>query len=282
MKNNGIIDIDGFSLAYRIEGEGTPVLVVGSEVYYPRLFSQELRKKLKLIFIDHRGFVPSPRALTPEDYSLDRILNDIEIIRKMLQLEDFVILGHSGHAFMALEYAKKYPAYVQKVVLLNTAPTNSQERQQQSFAYFDETASAERKSQFEKDIALLASDIEADPERRFAHMCIRMGAHSFYDYTFDASAMWQDVYTNMPIIDHLWGEAFARLNMAESLPDVGKQVFIGLGAYDYLVAPVSLWNSIDADGTCPHVTKVIFEQSGHNPMMEEADLFDSTLVEWIG
>ncbi|HWO97245.1 MAG TPA: alpha/beta hydrolase [Bacillus sp. (in: firmicutes)] len=279
MESKGIITVDGFKLSYCIEGEGTPVLVVGSAIYYPQLFSQAIKKELQLIFIDHRGFAKPLRAVKPEEYTLDRVLDDIETMRQTLNLENFIILGHSGHAFMALEYAKKYPQSIQKVVLLNSAPTNSQERQQQSFTFFNMTASLARKKQFEKDMALLAGDIQRDPERRFVHMCIRMRAQSFYDYTFDAAYMWDDVHTNMPIIDHLWGERFGQLNLVESLTDFNKPVFIGLGRYDYLVAPVSLWDSID--DTYVNVKKVVFEHSGHNPMLEESSFFDRSLVEWI-
>ncbi|BAU27768.1 proline iminopeptidase [Aneurinibacillus soli] len=273
------ISSDGFNLNYCVKGTGKPILVVGSSVYYPHLFSEHLYETFQFIFLDHRGFVKAPRVLESEDYKLDKVLDDIEIARQTLCLTDFIILGHSGHAFMALEYARKYPEHVQKVILLNSAPTNSQERQHQSFAFFNESASPERKKQFETDIALLESDIKQDPERRFVHMCIRMGAHSFYDYTFDAAYMWDGVYTSMPIIDYLWGEAFGELNLIQSLNTFNKPVFIGLGRYDYLVGPVSLWGSID--GTYNHVKKVIFEHSGHNPMFEEPQLFDRELIKWI-
>ncbi|QED49557.1 alpha/beta hydrolase [Cytobacillus dafuensis] len=270
---------DGFKLNYCIKGHGNPILVVGSSVYYPRLFSENLYEKFQFIFLDHRGFVKPARALQPEDYTLDKVLDDIEVARQSLNLENFIILGHSGHAFMALEYARKYPRHVQKVVLLNSAPTNSEERQRQSFSFFNETASSERQRHFEKEIVLLENDIKKDPERRFVHMCIRMGAHSFYDYTFNAAYMWDGVYTNMPIIDYLWGEAFGELNLIQSLANFNKPVFIGLGRYDYLVAPVSLWDPID--NTYENVKKVIFEHSGHNPMFEEPNSFDKKLAEWI-
>ncbi|OIB03415.1 alpha/beta hydrolase [Paenibacillus sp. LC231] len=270
---------EGFALNVSIRGNGRPILVVGSSIYYPRLFSEQPYTSFQLIFLDHRGFVKPPRTLEPEEYTLDKVLDDIEAARQTLELEDFIILGHSGHAFMALEYAKKYPEHVRKVVLLNTAPTNSPERQQQSFAFFNETACPERKRQFEADIALLEGDIQREPERRFAHMCIRMGAHSFYDYAYDAAWMWEGVFTNMPVIDHLWGEAFARLNLIDSLKEVAKPVLIGLGRYDYLVSPVSLWDAIN--GSQANVKKVIFEKSGHNPMFEEPDLFNALLTDWI-
>ncbi|WP_342415792.1 alpha/beta hydrolase [Paenibacillus sp. FSL R10-2782] len=277
-KNQHLIS-DGFKLNYCIQGYGKPILVVGSSIYYPHLFSENLYKKFQFIFLDHRGFVKPSRALEPEDYTLDKAIDDIEAARQSLNLEDFIILGHSGHAFMALEYARKYPEHVQKVVLLNSAPTNSEERQRQSFSFFNETASPERKRHFEKDIVLLEHDIKKDPARRFVHMCIRMGSQSFYDYTFNAAYMWDGVYTNMTIIDHLWGEAFGKLNLIQSLTDVNKPVFIGLGRHDYLVAPVSLWDLVD--DTYENVKKVIFEHSGHNPMFEEPHSFDRKLVEWI-
>ncbi|MDM5233888.1 alpha/beta hydrolase [Lysinibacillus pakistanensis] len=274
------INREGFDLAYCVKGQGEKkIVVIGSSVYYPRLFSENLYKHFQFYFLDHRGFVKSPRELKQEDYTLDKIVEDIEAARQFLKLENFIILGHSGHAFMALAYAKKYPQYIDKVILLNSAPTNSQERQQQSFSYFNETADTERKRQFEHDIAFLENDIRNDPERRFVHMCLRMGAHSFYDYTFDAADMWEGVYTNMQIIDYLWGVAFAERDLIHLLADVEKPVLVGLGRYDYLVAPVSLWDSLD--GLDKNVKKVIFEKSGHNPMYEEPETFDRELISWI-
>ncbi|MDG4658065.1 alpha/beta hydrolase [Ectobacillus antri] len=274
----GSLNREGFELQYCIKGQGYPIVVVGSSVYYPRLFAKALYEKFTFIFLDHRGFVKPISALREVDCTLEDILDDIEAARQHLQLKEFAILGHSGHAFMALGYAKKYPQYVQRVILLNTAPTNSQERQQESFSFFNKTASKERKAQFEKEIAFLEQDIKQDPERRFVHMCIRMGAHSFYDYAFDGLYLWEDVNTNMKIIDYLWGDAFAKLNLIDSLHNVTKPVFIGLGRYDYLVAPVSLWDSVDENN---NVKKVIFEYSGHNPMLEEPEVFYKELVQWM-
>ncbi|ODV56690.1 alpha/beta hydrolase [Lysinibacillus fusiformis] len=269
---------DGFELHYCIKGQGEPILVVGSSVYYPRLFSENLSQHFQLIFLDHRGFVKPPRPLKQEDYTLEKIVDDIEQARQLLKLEHFIILGHSGHAFMAMAYADTYPQHVRKVILLNTATTNSQERQQQSLSFFDANANVARKKQFEREIAFLAQDLKKEPKRRFVHMCIRMGAHSFYDYSFNATAMWEGVYTNMEVIDYLWGRAFAEQDLLQLTRSFPKPVFVGLGRYDFLVAPVSLWEAIEDTS---QVKKVIFEQSGHNPMFEEPELFDEQLISWI-
>ncbi|MGG3032214.1 alpha/beta fold hydrolase [Bacillus stercoris] len=279
MERTGICHSDGFDLAYRIEGEGAPILVIGSAVYYPRLFSSDLKQKYQWIFVDHRGFAKPKRELREEDSRLDAVLADIERMRTFLQLEDVIILGHSGHAFMALEYARTYPEHVQKVALFNTAPDNSEERQRKSESFFMETASPERKKRFETDIANLPQDIENDPERRFVHMCIRAEAKSFYQERPHAAALWDGVFTNMPIMDELWGNTFARLHLIQRLADVQVPVYIGLGRYDYLVAPVTLWDTVD--DLYPHVEKVIFEKSGHQPMLEEPQAFEQSFRKWL-
>ncbi|PJM63270.1 alpha/beta hydrolase [Bacillus subtilis] len=279
MERAGICHLDGFDLAYRIEGEGAPILVIGSAVYYPRLFSSDIKQKYQWVFVDHRGFAKPKRELRAEDSRLDAVLADIERMRTFLQLEDVTILGHSGHAFMALEYARTYPKQVRKVALFNTAPDNSEKRQRKSESFFMETASLERKKRFEKDIANLPQDIDKDPERRFVHMCIRAEAKSFYQERPHAAALWDGVFTNMPIIDELWGNTFARLDLIQRLADVRMPVYIGLGRYDYLVAPVSLWDAVD--GLYPHVDKVIFERSGHQPMLEEPEAFDQSFSKWL-
>ncbi|WP_309122601.1 alpha/beta hydrolase [Paenibacillus sp.] len=279
MVTKGTLYVEDFALGYRIEGEGPPVLVVGSETFYPRLFSDRLRGRLKLIFVDHRGFAKPPLAYDASRIDLDKVVEDIEEVRSALDLESFVILGHSGHAFMATAYARRYPDRVRKLALLHTAPSNAPERQQGSIAHFERTANPDRKRKFEADFARLPGDLEREPERRFAHMCIRMGAHSFYDYDYDPAPLWRDVSMNMPIIDHLWGERFARVDLTEELRFIDRPVFLGLGRYDYLVAPTALWDGIDE--RLPQVRKKIFERSGHYAMLEEPETFDEELLRWM-
>ncbi|WP_438446478.1 alpha/beta fold hydrolase [Gorillibacterium sp. sgz5001074] len=281
MTQEGILQVNGWNLRYRIEGEGTPVLAIGSSVFYPRLFPRELLAQGRFIHVDHRGFAEPPVGMESlnEGTVEDRVIEDLEAVRQALGLGQVAVLGHSGHAFLAMAYARSYPEAVSKVILLNTAPTNSPERQQTSFEHFLRHGSPERLSRFERDMAHLEQDLAAEPERRFAHVCIRMGAQSFRDPGYDGAWLWNGIYTNMPVIDHLWGEAFARRSLLEELRLVHQPVFLGLGRYDYLVGPDTLWNGVEE--AFPHVTKHIFEGSGHYPMLEEPEAFHTVLSGWL-
>ncbi|TLS50718.1 hypothetical protein FE782_18630 [Paenibacillus antri] len=55
--------------------------------------------------------------------------------------------------------------------------------------------------------------------------------------------------------------------MTEELRFIDRSVFLGLGAYDYLVSPTS--------------RKKIFERSGHYAMLEEPETFDEELLRWM-
>lgn len=124
MKNEGSIEIDGFKLKYRTEGSGPDVVVIGSSIYYPRSFSQNLRKFLRLHFVDYRGFAEGPQT----KLTFDTLIDDLECIRQKLGLEKCIIVGHSAHGLLAIEYAKKYKMHVSGVVIIgmplgNAKPT---------------------------------------------------------------------------------------------------------------------------------------------------------------
>lgn len=271
------IDRDSFKIGYEQNGDTTktPILVVGSSIYYPRLFADEIYKDLNIIFIDHRGFLKPEKE---NDYALDKIADDIEAVREDLGANKIYILGHSGHGFMAMAYALKYREHVEGVILSNLAPTNTKERQDGSIAYFEETASKDRKDFFYEEIVKLPMDIQKDPSKRFSHMNIRMQAHAFYDYKYDGAYLWDDVYNNLDALDHLWGVAFAQYDTKHFIDTIDKPVLLLLSDYDYLVSPTTLWNPL-IEGTSVEYHN--FDHSGHNPMLEEAHKYHDILSNFV-
>lgn len=273
------IECDNFKLQYRVEGTGIPAIVIGSAIYYPRTFSQNLRNHLRLIFMDHRGFTPPQAPLDTSAFELDVILNDIDCLRKKLGLEHIVIIGHSGHGFMALEYAKKYSEHVSHVVLIGMGPDNSDKSQAAADQYFQDSVCSKRKAVLEENLRLLTQEIQAAPESRFITFCLRLGARSWYDYQFDASFLWENVKVNMQIIDYLWGNVFRDIDITKGLESFNKPVFLGLGQFDFLVAPFFSWNSIRPK--FKNLTMRVFEKSSHTPQYEEPQAFDQELLKWL-
>ena len=278
---SGKVTIGEFTLGYHIEGKGTPTLVIGNTLYYPRTFSQELRDHLELIFIDHRGFIPSPGPMPKSTYELDTILNDVDIIREYLGYEKVAVLGHSGHSFMALEYGKKYPDHVSHVVMIGTAPNFGEENTQLLNQYWEESVDPNRKKQLEMNVAAMPDEklAELPADQAFIKGYIRNGPMIWYDYEYDSSPLWEGVSSNMDMVDYVWGELFAKIDVTEGIEQLKAPVFLALGRYDFLVAPPSSWNEVRSE--FKDLTIRVFERSGHTPQMEEAEFFDHELLSWL-
>ncbi|NIM52722.1 MAG: alpha/beta fold hydrolase [Gemmatimonadales bacterium] len=281
--DTGSVTSDGFRLRYIVEGAGPPALVVGSALYYSRAFSENLREHLRLVFMDHRGFAPSPGPRDTTAFALDTLIDDMEQVRQALDLGPVVVIGHSGHAFMALEYAKKYPSNVSHVVMIGIAPDLSAARTEATQAYWETSASAERKAVMEENLRRLPDDeiaqLQVSPGQKFIRTYIRNGPKAWYDPRFDSSPLWEGVEINMDMFNHVWGRIFRDIDITRGLETFDRPVFLALGRYDFLVAPPSSWEPLRP--LFKDLTVRIFERSGHTPQYEEAAAFDEELVRWI-
>ncbi len=279
--DSGSVPAGRFDLRYKIEGTGTPTIVIGSSIYYPRIFSQNLREHLRFVFLDHRGFAPSPGPVDTMAFALDSILDDVERVRQELALGRIAVIGHSGHAFMALEYAKKYPENVSHVVMIGIAPVLGALNAERIERLWQETASAERKAAMDAAVARVPDEqlAQLSPSEAWARGYIRNAPRIWYDEMFDASPLFEGVQANMDMLNHVWGRTFAEIDITKGLDALDRPVFLALGRYDYLVAPPEAWNPIRP--TFRDLTLRVYERSGHTPPYEEAELFDQHLLEWM-
>jgi proline iminopeptidase len=256
------IQRDGFILNYKIEGKGRPAVVIGSVDYYPQTFSQNLRQHLQLIFTDHRGFAKTTQPYGPSDYTLDKIVEDIEALRGRLNLDQMILIGHSGHAHMAVAYAKKYPQHVEHLILIGISPLENHEA---ADAYFEKLASPERK-------ILLTENLKNTPAN-FIEWMVCFGPMLWYQHDFNAAHLWKNVHLNEDIFNYLWGEVFPNHDLRNDLKDLTIKIDVILGKYDFFNPP-ELWDNFRPNNAIFHV----IEKSGHTPQLESAEEFDPVLI----
>ncbi|WP_218776739.1 alpha/beta fold hydrolase [Nostoc sp. T09] len=253
--------------------------MVGSSLYYSRTFSKNLRNSLKLVFVDHRGFSPPHDCKDISQYNLDLLVDDIELVRKELGFDNVIVIGHSGHAFIALEYAKKYPANVSHVVMMCAAPNFSPEGRAAAEQYLNDSVCPERKAALALNLTRLPQEMATAPEKAFITYCLLMGPKSWFDYNYDATKLWEGVEVNMAMFDYVWGEVFRDIDITENLDKLEAPVLLALGQYDYLIPPAHMWESVRDKFS--NLTIRIFEKSSHAPHFEEPELFDKELINWL-
>ncbi|CAM2822680.1 alpha/beta fold hydrolase [Legionella worsleiensis] len=272
------IERDGFSLNYKIEGQGIPIIVIGSHLYYPRTFSEALREKVQLICMDHRGFGSTSRSVTNEDFSLSKLIEDIEALRKHLGLETMALLGHSGHGYIALEYAKYYPQRVSHLILLAMSPCAGAENFTAANRYFEESVCPLRKQLLNDSYPTLEEAILANPRRAFIIRMLVFAPMIWYQPDYDATWLWEGVEVIPEMFEHVWMRVFPELDITKQSDKLQCPIFLGLGRYDYWNPPY-LWEPMRF--YFKQLTIRVFERSGHTPQLEEPVLFDETLLTWL-
>lgn len=275
----GSISVEGAALAYLVEGSGTPVMVIGSSVYYPRTFSSEFKSLYRLAYADMRHFAATTESSSSERVMLGTYLSDIEQIRKAVGFDRFVLIGHSHHGNLALEYTKQFPERVSHLVLIGTPPCNVHQTVAESERYWDEQASGSRKATLERNANTLqssnhASTGEADA---FVRQYVADGPRYWYNPSFDALHLWQGVPVNMDalgvfrnfFVDYAFSCDPARLTVP---------VLAVMGMHDYAV-PHTLWS--DALRNLKGITYCLLEKSGHTPQLEQPERFNQIFKDWL-
>jgi proline iminopeptidase len=100
----------------------------------------------------------------------------------------------------------------------------------------------------------------------------------FYDATYDSAWIFDGFKYNMDVLGHIWGKVLPVNGLDTVQGKIITPVFLALGKYDF-VCPFYLWDS-DKD-RLPNLSYNLFEKSGHFPMLEEQELFDQKLTDWV-
>ena len=274
----GKIEIDGSILQYVIEGEGIPCLVIGSSVYYPRTFSNNLRENLKMYFVDMKWFAKDYAPENLDHVNIESIVEDIEEIRVALDLKMPLIMGHSIHGTMATEYVKKYGDKVCGLIVIGSPAEWGNSVYNEKAAALWASASPKRKELQEKNWGKTNEIDRLTGQKEAVARYNNMAPQYWYDPEYDAGWLWKDMTVHSEVTQHIFTRVFLEYDMFNPAMPVTVPMFVGLGKYDYVI-PYTLWKS--SYQNIPDFKLVLFDKSGHTPQLEVADLFDEELLNWI-
>ncbi|WP_419701332.1 alpha/beta fold hydrolase [Mucilaginibacter sp. NFX135] len=135
-----IVTSDGIKLAIKVAGKGPVCIYIhggpGQDyLSFEKMGGSNLEKKLTMVYLDQRGSGHSQNA---KDYSLNRLVNDIEETRKQLGAGKIYLLSHSFGGVLVVNYAQKYQEHVSGLILANSTLhffNNSSLREQIMYSY---------------------------------------------------------------------------------------------------------------------------------------------------
>ncbi|WP_210415187.1 alpha/beta fold hydrolase [Leptospira biflexa] len=270
------IEKDGFSfLVATNESNGPHLFWLGSAVYYPRVIPDTLAEAFKITIVDHRGFAKrlDEAEETESLYHFDSVLSDFSSFQNQLQIPPCPVIGHSGHGYMALAYAKQFPTQVTEVMMVATGPNHGAPLQERE-TYFERLANFDRKEKHKRLQTNFQSLIQSHPEGLqdfFNLYCVSQDALGFYDLSVDSTRFWEGVKTNKLAFDHLFGKLFVEINVEDYLTTIHLPIKLILGKYDFQVAPYYTWDKII--DRFPKVKRTVIDFCGHLPFFENPKRF---------
>jgi len=198
---------------------------------------------------------------------------DVDGLREWMGVDQIVVTGGSYGGFIAMEYAIAYPEHTRAMILRDTSPDNSnlarafenareQTRVEINWDNFNRywggriTDDQDLKERWAEIIPMY--DFDYDPVKSNAAVEAGIYRHEAHNWCF--------LY-NMPNYD-----------LRPQLPSVTCPTLVTVGRTDW-VTPVSYAETIAE--LVPNSTLVVFEKSGHSPQIEEFDLFQEVMRDFL-
>ena len=127
------IHINGYDLYYREVGtdKGLPpvVLVHGGPGHSSLSFKNSfdfLAEQTRVIYYDQRGSGNSQIKNQPEDYRIEYLVEELEVLRRdIIKADKIILIGHSFGSALVQRYALKYPMHVEKMVIVGGIRINN-------------------------------------------------------------------------------------------------------------------------------------------------------------
>ncbi|HTX18626.1 MAG TPA: alpha/beta fold hydrolase [Bacteroidota bacterium] len=278
----------GVSLYIRIEGNGSPTLVIpggpGYSFDYLLPYLTELDSSNQMIYLDPRGCGRSAEFRNPAMYTIENMVADIESVRTTLKISALNIIGHETGGMVAQEYAIKHPANVNKLVLMSTtAQVSDLNAWLNNFRDFLPRKVAATIKAYEKDSLIANGQYTPGYEN-----VVLQGMMSSSSYFANAASI-PDNFTmpdrSWPVYFEMWGTHgyfdisgnLKDFDSREDLRTLKIKSLVLVGDKDY----ISNFTMESLVGSLPRSKEQIFDNAGHFFFIEKKDEFIAAVKDFL-
>jgi proline iminopeptidase len=274
------VSVDGADLWLEDSGGAGPTVLIptgGGIDFYRNTFSHRFATELRVIYVEVRGTGNSTGTISSATFV--SLAEDLERVRIELGLGAVAVLGQSNHGCIALEYGLRFPDTTRCVTSVASVPAGLGSVAD-GMARWDREADEQRKADLarrQKTLEALAADGGLSEDELAVQFQLAMTPFAWRDQAIDAWSLWNERAPKGfgAFIAWLQDELFA---FDIRLSDVEVPVLAVSGRYDYL-CPVERWTERIAE--LPDGSLEVFEDSAHNPQIEEQVHFDDLVIDFI-
>lgn len=270
-----LADVGGKPVAYHVvgrAGQGTPLLLINGGPGFDHTFLHlstvwdQLAEARPVIFFDQPGTGQSWPVGADDTLTVAEVLESVEAIREAIGVRSLAVLGHSWGGYVALAYALRHPGRVERVLVIDSVAPRVSATELLWDMLFPEFTAAEGE---------LSADDPADVQAYIRGRLAR-SIHS-PEIRDDVLGRLGAVAYNAAQETLLWEDAEAH-DLTDDLARVAVPVLVGTGRFDTNVGPRTAWRIHRA---IPGSEFVVWERSGHYPMLEEPTEFLAVVARFL-
>ncbi len=290
----GFVDANGIMIYYKTFGRGEPLVILhggpGASHDYFLPYLLPLAIENRLIFIDERGSGRSQKLENTSAYTIENMVEDVETVRKVLELGKVSLLGHSCGGVLAQAYALKYQENLSHLILCSTF--HSTKKLNEVFKRMKEKMTPELRTRIEKmeQTGLFGHGMAYEKNRYTQEYMTAAWGEGYFPYLYqnhpdpnydpiaNGNISW-DLYREM------WGSSgefvidgnMTSVEYTDRLSSIMVPTLITAGDNDE--CDPSLSNEIHEKISQSKL--VIFPRSGHMTFVDQPSLFISTVDEFL-
>lgn len=271
-------------VVWRETGEGAPAIVQGpgwgptSDYLRVTLAPLLAEIGLRVMTFDPRNVGDSPDVDAPDAQAASALAADLERLRRRLDLDRFLLFGHSHGAFVAMAYAVLHPERLCGLVLLDaslrgpSAATDDEAlegelREHQRQALDDQDEACRRRREIDSDRELARWMRRAMP----ANFHDPQAAEHFQRALVGARAPSARALRRVP-------EREAEGWVEERLPEVDLPTLVLTGSHDVSTPPA---DSRHIASLLPDARLAVIEGAGHHPWFERPEEFGAAIEAFL-
>jgi proline iminopeptidase len=281
--NSGYVTVNNFNLFYETFGAGDNILLClhggpGAPHDYLLSLGKLGNDEIRVVMYDQLGVGKSEKPADTSLFSIEYGVEEVEGLRKALNLGKVNLLGSSYGGALALQYALKYQQNIKKLIIasgLASVPETIEEMNR-------------LKTTLPKDIQVTMAKFEA--KWAYLHPEYLRAVDLFYHNFVCRRSPWPDEVTralgetSIPVYFSMWGpNEFTAIgtwkdwDIRERLPEIKVPTLVTVGRYDEVTPKVAETIHRGIKGS----RMMVFEKSAHLTMWDEEESYLKAVEDFI-
>jgi len=271
---------DGTRLAYRTIGDGDPLLCLPGGPMQDAAYLGDLgglARHRRLLLLDPRGTGDSAIPGDAGSYRCDRQVDDVEALRQHLGLGRIDLLGHSAGVNLAVQYATRHPEAVGRLVLITPSligvgiPVPGEMRR--------ETAQFRKNEPWFPAAVVALAAIGAGKATDADWAAITPLRYGRWDEAAQRHHAESNGRINMAAAEVFGSDgAFTPDATRAALATFAAPVLLLAGEFDLNSPPPAV---AEYAALFPDATLVVQPEAGHQPWLDDPDLFVATVAAFL-